>query len=754
MKQVLTILAFSLFFLKNIAAHNGTIRGLVADAESNAEVAGAVVRLEPGSLSTASNELGVFAFADLAAGDYVLTVTFIGFETAIQTVRVADHETASVKFMLKPTALDLASVEVSAGAARPLSTLSALDFEMKPIQSSQDVLRFVPGVVIAQHAGGGKAEQIFLRGFDIDHGTDVALSVDGLPVNMVSHAHGQGYADLHWVIPEMIGGVDFQKGCYDASVGDFATAGAVRFRTKDALDRSFVKLEAGQFETARAVAAVDLLGDRARQRGQSAYLAGEHLFSNSYFDDPQGFRRSNLMGKYRADFDEKKYLTLSFSTFSSEWNASGQIPDRLVESGQLSRFGSVDNSEGGSTGRTNLSAELLTAVNDHSFFKNQFYVSRYRFELFSNFTFFLENPVAGDEIRQKENRDIYGYRGSWQSQTRLFGKNLALSTGLDLRLDQTENSELSFVTKRTTLNRRLKLGNIDEANAALFGSANWDFAKNWSLTAGLRLDEFRFSYEDLLDSTAGRPASESKGIASPKLSLRYAISKNLELYCSAGTGFHSNDARSVVPTDGRDGLPRATGLDLGFFAKPLPKLVVGGAFWQMGLAQEFVYVGDAAVVEAGGKTQRLGADLSVRWQLSPTLFFDADYAYSHGRAIDAPKGEDRIPLAPTHVGQGGLDFRGKSGFGASLDARWVGDRPANEDNSLIAEGYFVVDGSIRFSQKRWEIGLTAQNLLNTKWKEAQFETETRLQNEASPVTEICFTPGTPFFLKAGATVFF
>ena len=400
------LLLLSTLVPANADTHGGTISGMVADAGNNLEIPGATVCLLPVGARCASNELGAFSFSDLPGGRYSLAVNCIGYAPDTQTVVVRDHESIYLKISLQPAVFQLEDVEVSTHQCRPLGTLSQVDLHTRPVNNTQDMLRFVPGLVIAQHAGGGKAEQIFLRGFDIDHGTDIALSADGLPVNMVSHAHGQGYADLHFVIPELVEKIDFQKGPYFADIGNFGTAGYVKFHTADVLPASFIKLEAGQFDAYRSVAAIDLLGDKAAARGTHAYIAGETLFSNGYFEAPQNFKRLNFAGKFRQVLDEGKVLTVSASRFSSSWLASGQIPERAVQSGQIGRFGAIDSTKGGRTNRSNLSLEHVVALSGKKLLKNQFYISTYDFELYSNFTFFLNDPANGDQIRQKEKRSI------------------------------------------------------------------------------------------------------------------------------------------------------------------------------------------------------------------------------------------------------------------------------------------------------------------------------------------------------------
>jgi outer membrane receptor for Fe3+-dicitrate len=734
--------------------HNGSINGQITENSTGIELAGVTVRLEPGGQYTTSNTLGFFSFSNLVAGDYTLTVNYVGFETkTVANVNVRDSETTVVRIDLSVAPINLQDVEIKTSVTQPFQNISALDIRTRPINTSQDVLRLVPGLFIAQHAGGGKAEQMFLRGFDIDHGTDINLSVDGLPVNMVSHAHGQGYADLHFIIPEIIGNVEFKKGPYYADAGDFTTAGLVRFKTTDALDNSFLKVEGGQFATARAVGAFNLLGKNAERRNQHAYIASEVNYSDGYFDSPQQFRRLNLFGKYNALLNDEQRITFSVSAFQSSWNASGQIPERAVESGMIDRFGAIDDNEGGITSRYNFNFEHVKILKNNSLFKNQLYYSDYSFELYSNFTFYLDEPVNGDEIRQKEHRSIFGYNGAFQSEGQLGSKRLSSELGIFFRNDNVKDDELSRTIQRDITQYNMSLGDVNETNTGAYASATWEIAPRLSLNAGARFDLFQFAYEDELDSIYD-PKQVTASLFSPKLNLYYDVNKSMRLYINSGYGFHSNDARVVVPENGEEILPKAFGVDVGTIFKPTPALLFNLAGWYLSLEQEFVYVGDAGIVEPSGETARYGVDLSARLQMFRHLFVDADVTYSHARSTEEPEDAQYVPLAPQWTGTGGLSWDKGTGLFGSLRFRYLGDRAANEDNSLTADGYFLLDAVAGWKKKNVEIGFSIQNLLDSEWKEAQFETESRLQDEQEPVSEINFTPGTPFFVKGFVTFSF
>jgi outer membrane receptor for Fe3+-dicitrate len=626
---------------------------------------------------------------------------------------------------------------------KSFNQLATIDLKTNPVNSSQEILRKVPGLFIGQHAGGGKAEQLFLRGFDIDHGTDIAISVDGMPVNMVSHAHGQGYADLHFLIPETIKRLDFGKGPYYANKGNFNTAGYVDFQTKESIEQSSMGLEIGQFNSQRAIALIDLL---KKKKDQHAYFAGEYIRSDGPFDSPQDFQRLNLMTKYTYNLANDDKFSFLASHFNSQWDASGQIPQRAVDSGLITRFGAIDDTEGGETSRTNIAFNYTKNLDDQSFIKNKLYYSQYNFELFSNFTFFLVDPINSDQIKQKENRHLFGGESVWHKNSFTGFGNIAYQVGLSFRQDYVNNLGLWRTINRTRISSTLAEGAVKESNIATFASAAINFDK-FQINPGLRIDYFNFNYDNEL-SSANPEDSKKDAIISPKLNLIYNPNSQLQLFFKSGMGFHSNDSRVVIAQDARETLPAAYGADIGASWKPQAKLWLNMALWYLHLQQEFVYVGDEGIVEPSGKTRRLGIDLGVRWQLNPYLFFDTDFNYTLARAIEEPKDSDLIPLAPELTMTGGLNLQTPNGWSGGIHYRFIKDRPATEDNSIVAEGYFITDMNVEYSFGKISLGVSAENIFNTDWNEAQFATESRLKDELEPVEELHYTPGTPFNFRA------
>ncbi|MGJ8743173.1 TonB-dependent receptor plug domain-containing protein [Polaribacter sp.] len=624
-----------------------------------------------------------------------------------------------------------------------MQTISKVDLKVNPVNNSQEILRKVPGLFIGQHAGGGKAEQIFLRGFDIDHGTDIALSVDGMPINMVSHAHGQGYSDLHFVIPETIQKIDFGKGPYNANQGDFNTAGYVDFSTKTAIHKNTISVGFGDFNSMRTLGMFNLLENK---KNENAYVALEYIATDGAFESPQNFNRLNIFGKYSTFLNGKERVTFTASHFTSSWDASGQIPEREVKNGNITRFGTIDDTEGGFTSRTNLNVQLNKTLANESLLKTNVFYSKYNFELYSNFTFFLDDAVNGDQIKQFENRDVFGMNAKIINQKKYGNIEAKFTKGVGLRYDLINDNELSHTKNRSEVLNSIQLGNVKQTNMYAFFNSEFEIGK-FKIAPALRVDYFKFLYNDALNTTY-ETLTKTKAIVNPKLNFLYSQNDNLQWFLKSGIGFHSNDTRVVLQQNADKVLPRAYGVDFGNIWKPFPNLVLNTAAWYLLSEEEFVYVGDAGIVEPSGKSERFGLDVGIRYQFTDWLYLDTDATLTKARSLENVSGEDYIPLAPKFTLAGGLSFNNLGNFSGGIRYRFIDDRPANEDNSIIADGYFVSDFNINYKMKDITFGIAVENIFDVAWNETQFATESRLQNEVNAVEEIHFTPGTPFFAKA------
>ncbi|SFW76582.1 TonB-dependent receptor [Chitinophaga sancti] len=752
--KLLLVITMSIVVTKSIFAQQQILSGKVIDSTTHIPSGGVTVRLTPGNLTDITDENGRFSFKKIPAEAKFITISAVGYQQ--QSFPLSEFKHGQVINMASRQT-QLTDVVITANTGNPYKALSEMDIRMRGVSNSQEVLRIVPGLFIGQHQGGGKAEQIFLRGFDNDHGTDINMSVDGLPINMVSHAHGQGYADSHFIIPETIESTTYQKGMYNAEKGDLAVTGFVNFNTVDAISSNMVKLEGGQYNTYRALAMINLLEKKAGAHNRSWYAASEYRYSDSYFDHAQHFKRFNFFTKYHDQLNEHNWLTLTASSLYSKWDASGQIPEGAVEEGKVGFFGQLDPNEGGVTARTNVNIQLRTTLPNHDIIKNQVYYSRYKFDLFTNFTFFLEDTVNGDEIRQKEARNLFGYNGSYLHESYVGNAKLISEAGINARFDATENSSLSHTINRYTIVAPFKLGDITEFSAGGYVNETLQLNDRFSLNAGLRFDQFYYKYNNKLEEDSTLKGAgvykANNNVFSPKLNFYYQATEKAQLYLLLGKGFHSNDARVVVVEKGGKTLPAAYGADLGTVLKLSRTLLLNAALWYSYLQKEFVYAGDGGTVEFSGRTRRVGFDFSGRFQPLAALYVDADVNYAHGRSIDDPKGGNYIPLAPVWSSTGGITWQLKNGINGSFRYRYLGDRPANEDYSLTAKGYFVNDLVLNYTKAKFEVGLTINNVFNVRWKETQFETVTRLRGE-QPLNGVAFTPGTKFAALAHVSYFF
>lgn len=754
LKKVLLLAAT--FFMMQLAMGQHILKGKVVDDITRQPIESAFVYAN--KQSAATNKWGNFQIS-LTSDTATLIVSYMGYQKRSVQVKSSDQR---IVITLTHGQIDLNEVVISPHLSNnSFSTLSSLDLNLRPVNSSQDLMRLVPGLFIAQHMGGGKAEQIFIRGFDADHGTDLNVSVDGLPINMVSHVHGQGYADLHFLIPETVASYDFGKGPYYTDKGDFTTAGYLNYTTKDALDKSMISLEGGQFDTYRVAGLIDLLGIKAKQNGENAYIAGEYNYTNGPFQLAEHYKRFNLFGKYTKQLGQNNKLSISASTFSTSWTPSGEIPERAIASGTIAiddngnaikipaaaniinRFGTIDSAQNGKSTRTNGIIKLTSGLKNNWTLENQLYYTHYTFQLHVNSTFFAEDNVNGDLRFQNETRDMYGYNGKLSKRNYLGNATLISTLGIGHRVDKTYGTAYNGITGDDKFLRTISAGDIKENNLNAYVDETLETGK-WLFNAGARVDYLHFNFHD---------STQNKATISPKINIQYTANERVQFYLKAGKGFHSNDARAAIGNSGLQTLPAAYGADLGLTWKPISHLYINAALWYLYLQQEFVYTDDGTI-EPGGKTRREGIDLSARYQLTKWLFADLNVNLAKPRLVGEVNGENYLPLAPTFTSTGGLDFKFTNGINGGISYRYMHKRPGNGNYTLTADGYYVTDLKLNYTQKKYEVGLSIENLFNTKWNEFEAEEVTQLRNETTPVDQMSFTPGTPFFAKLKVAFFF
>ncbi|MBM4264370.1 MAG: hypothetical protein FJ145_23465 [Deltaproteobacteria bacterium] len=654
-----------------------------------------------------------------------------------------------------PAADANAPVEVYVWGQQPTfaaseQTRAARDLELRPTNTPTDVLRLTPSLVLGQHHGGGKADQILFRGFDADHGTDFAVFVDGIPVNMVSHAHGQGYADLHWLIPETIDRVEIYKGPYFAHLGDFATSGAMNIITKRRDQNTWFSVAGGSYNTQR------YLGVLSPPEGTflAPYLAFEAYHNDGAFKSENNYNRYNLLTKLTLLSTPNSKLNFLATFFKTAWDASGQIPARAVREGSLGRFGTLDPSEGGKSERQNLSL-IYNYTDANQSLNIQTWSSWYRLRLWSNFTFFANDPVNGDGIEQNDKRFLVGNNVNYRRSYNLWGLPMETFVGFQSRFDHVRIGLFNQTNReRTSITNH---NNIEQTNLGWFIQQEVKPADWLRFQLGARMDNFWFTVRqkgdpaDVAEPISGRGSAT---IVNPKVNFIFTpfkdnqVAKNINFFVNFGGGYHSNDARVFVQDKDKK-IPRYLGGELGYRSRFFDRVDVSLAYWRAHLESELTFVGDAGTFEAGGRSRRQGIESEIRYDVLPWLSYDQDFSYTWARMVDSG---GHVPLAPRLTVLSGLTARHDSGLQGRLQMRHVGSRYGAEDTNLKTRAYTIFDLLLKYTYKRYDVFLSFENLANTKWRSAETFFESQRLGEVAPVLDSHFTPGDPFTVKAGFTV--
>ena len=660
-------------------------------------------------------------------------------------------------FAHDPDAPVLDVPEVSVIADRPHAASSQQfipdkEYLLQPQGRPAQVLRLIPGFIAVEHSGGaGKADQYFLRGFDADHGTDVAFFSDGMPINLRSHAHGQGYSDLNFIIPETIEGVDAYKGAYLPEFGDFNTAGAVNFRTRDVVKEGVVQAAGGQFDTQRYILMFSPTKDRFR-----SLFAGEGYYTNGPFLNDNRYFRANLLGKVTTNFSSRDEFSVTATFHKSQWNASGEIPLRAVSDGTLDRFGAIDPSEGGktlrSTGKLNYHYDTTSGG---QFFANG-YAQYSTFDLYTNFTFFLNDRINGDGIQQRDNRVMYGGDVGYKHRAEVFGMPSIGTIGFQTRVDDIR-ARLGTQVTRNALGTTTD-SDILEASYGPYVKAEVQPLSWMRLTGGLRSEVFTFDVRNRCPDCAEQPSGRTtSSIVLPKANLILGPWFRTEFFANYGEGYHSNDARSAV-APGSSPLARARTYEVGFRSKPWGPdgIELIATVWAVDLKSELVFVGDEGATESRGATRRRGIEGAMRGQVWGPIYINGSVTWSKAEFNNG----GAIPLAPEVTAYGAVLVHWPEGLRSQIQATYLGVRPLVEDRSAKAPSWVHIDLSERYMlpvklpHGKLEAFLFIQNLLDTKWEQATFYFESRLRNEAAGVNDIHFVPGNPRFFMGGLAWYF
>lgn len=615
------------------------------------------------------------------------------------------------------------------------------DLLTRPILRVGEMVEVIPGMIATQHSGGGKANQYFLRGINLDHGTDFSILFEGMPVNMRTHAHGQGYLDMNFIIPELIESIQYRKGTHSPDSGDFSAAGSSLFNTYDRLDAGFTEITIGSEDFYRVVAA-----NSWTQEYGDLLLGTEVRRSDGPWENPEEIRLFNGLAKLTGSFDDLD-VRLIATYYRNDWNATDQIPRRAVDAGVLPRFGFIDPSVGGKTHRFNLIGQL---ANDSTTW--QAFASQYTLDLYSNPTYFLGDPVNGDQIEQQDDRWIFGGRVEHLSELHSFKRPAALRFGADLRFDAVNDVNLNSTAFRQRL-VTIRNDKVKELSVGAYLSLEYEWTEKLRTVAGLRADRFDW---DVMAEASENSGSGSDSIVTPKFSLVYAISDDFEIYANYGAGFHSNDARTaetrVDPLTGQltepfDVISEATGFEAGFRAHPSDRFNVSATLFFLELESELIFVGDAGTTEPNDATERVGVELALFWRPTDWIVVDLSAAKTDAKFRDLPAGADSIPNATDFIAAAGAAISLDSGLVSSIRLRHFGGAPLVEDSSVRKKSTTLVNAGLSYSFGDWQLGLDVMNVFDTEANDIEYLYESRLFDEMAAVEDRHFHPVQPRELR-------
>jgi hypothetical protein len=760
----------SLILLLTVLAGNGfaqqpaggRIHGRITD-QTGAVLRGVTVELRQATavtVQTVTDDAGAYSFAALPSGTYEVSVSVINFAPVHRKIEVNANDvelnevllvtlSSEITITSKATFFNLADIENPAenlvGIAQSASqgAITAAQLDARPLMRTGEVLESVPGVIVTQHSGSGKANQYFLRGFNLDHGTDFAQTIAGMPVNLPTQAHGQGYSDINFMIPELVSGVQFSKGPYYADQGDFATAGASNINYATTLERPITSVEGGQEGYARALFA----GSRDTGRGNllGALELGHDDGPWTHRDD---FQKLNGVLNYSRG-NAANGFTLTAMGYHGRWNSTDQIPQRAVSEGLIGRFGAIDPTDGGHSYRYSVSGNWQHSSGNSTLTRITAYGIGYDLKLFSNFTYFLDDPVHGDQFEQADHRFVTGAKVSQTRLTNWWGHAVQNTFGVQVRNDDITNIGLYHTEARTQLETRSQAA-IMESTAGAYVQNEISWAPWLRTMFGWRGDgsRFRVNALDPLNSGIARAA-----IGSPKGTVTLGPWKQTEFYVNAGEGFHSNDARGATATRDPAGNPidrvtplvRAKGAEAGFRTVAIPHLQSTVSVWLLSLASELVFDGDSAGSVPSRPSRRHGVEWANYYSPLKWLVFDADASWSQARFTTFDPVGQYVPEAVGSVFSAGVAVDNIRRFSGSLRWRYFGPRALIEDNSVRsrATSLMNLDGGYRLTNN---LRLTGEffNLLNAADSDVDYYYASRLPGEpAEGINDIHFHPTIP-----------
>lgn len=609
------------------------------------------------------------------------------------------------------------------------------DLSTRPISRAAELVEVIPGMIATEHSSGGKANQYFLRGFNLDHGTDFGGFIDGVPINQRSHPHMSGYLDLNLLMADLVERVEFKKGVQYAENGDYTSAGSASFVLYDELPDNYVQLRLDPDEYRLSAAGSWKIGEG------TLLVAASHEGGDGAFDLPADLNKNIVYVKYSQPLGDAK-LRLGFIGYENDWVASDQIPLRAVEDGTISRYGFIDPTNGGVSKRYIGSAGLEW---DNASVLG--YVQKSELNLYHNFTYFID-PVLGDQVEQAEDRFSAGLRAQIKHDFDLFGFKAEGRLGADTHFDWLDESSLYKTTARVRTSP-ISQNAVDVMSADVWGDVTVHWTDRLRTTLGLRADYVDGSVETPVAANEG---SDSGVQWSPKLNIAYTLTDDLEVYAGYGYGFHSNNIIGVVqtvdpvagtPVDSPSLFSESRGGEVGVRWEPDSTFNLSAAVFALDFDSELIYVGDAGISEPSDPTQRHGVEVAAFWNPVDWLAFDASYAYSHSRFKDAPSNLDRVPNTVEGFAAAGVTWLPGDGWEGSVRVRYLGPGPLIEDNSVRAPSTTLVNAGISKDFGSFEVGLDVLNVFDAKDYDMVYFYESQLPGEAAPVEDTHFHPVHP-----------
>ena len=622
-----------------------------------------------------------------------------------------------------------AEEQLGVATAASSGQVGEADIQLAARMRVGELVESVPGMVATQHSGTGKANQYFLRGFNLDHGTDFSAHAQGVPLNMRTHGHGQGYLDLNFIIPEMVATTKFRKGPYHASVGDFSSAGTVEFLYYDRLPEPVLSASLGENGYQRGLAAGSIEAGRGVLTGaiDLTRYDGPWDLSEDLQQDKFQFRYAFSLGDAQAVIDLQGY--------EGRWNSTDQIPARAVRSGLIDELGFIDPDLGGSTDRYALTASVnftdwaLTA-----------YAVDYDFSLYSNFTYFLDDPVSGDEFEQRDSRRVYGFNLDGSRALSIGERLAAFNWGIQARVDDIDLLGL-YQTQARIRNGVIRADSVTERSLGAYGELELGLSDRLRAIAGLRADYYNW---DVHARQAVNEGSDSDAIVTPKVSFAYRVTDSVEAYANWGRGFHSNDVRgatiTVDPLTGQnlspaDALVPTKGAETGVrFERGKRFNAALVAFW-LELDSELVFVGDAGGTEASSGSERTGVEASLFWQATDWLALDMSYTYTDAEFSGSQPEGNKIPGAVESTGSLGLSAIWPNGFFFNTRVRYLGEAPLIEDGSVEADSSVLVNAGVGYRTQSIEMRVDMFNVFDSDDQDISYLYTSRLPGEAGPAVE-------------------